>query len=189
MDLFLTLTGFVVGFVVGLTGVGGGSLMTPALILFFGIKPAVAVGTDLLYAAITKSGGVLVHHYKQSIHWRVVLLMAAGSIPATAVAVVLLKHLQASGIDYQGLIMVVLGNTLCLTGIFLLLQKWLRSISEEEAYLPLRWLHTLRTPLTVIAGFCIGLLVCLSSVGAGVIGAVFFTVVISGDAADTCCRY
>jgi uncharacterized membrane protein YfcA len=83
MDFSFTLTGFVVGFIVGMTGVGGGSLMTPILVLGFGIKPAIAVGTDLLYAAITKSGGVFVHHKHSNIQWPIVALLSSGSVPAS----------------------------------------------------------------------------------------------------------
>ena len=97
MEPGYTVAGFIVGFIVGMTGVGGGSLMTPILVLFFSLKPAVAVGTDLLYAAITKSGGIIVHHRRGTIEWRVVGLLAAGSIPATLIAVMVLKHLNAAG--------------------------------------------------------------------------------------------
>ena len=79
------ISGFLVGALVGLTGVGGGSLMTPLLILVFGINPAAAVGTDLLYAAVTKTAGSLVHGFNQTIDWRIVRRLAAGSIPVTVV--------------------------------------------------------------------------------------------------------
>ena len=72
MDFSFAIAGFCVGFIVGMTGVGGGSLMTPILVLGFGIKPAIAVGTDLLYAAITKSAGIFVHQKHGNIQWRVV---------------------------------------------------------------------------------------------------------------------
>src|ERR1044071_5023464 len=85
MDWIYTLSGRVVGFIVGLTGVGGGSLMTPLLILFFGIHPATAVGTDLLYAATTKSAGTLVHGFNRTVDWRVVGRLALGSVPAAAI--------------------------------------------------------------------------------------------------------
>ncbi|MGH8603415.1 MAG: sulfite exporter TauE/SafE family protein, partial [Gammaproteobacteria bacterium] len=100
MDFAYTISGFVVGFIVGLTGVGGGSLMTPILVLLFGIKPAIAVGTDLLYAAITKCGGIWVHHRQRTINWRIVRLMSAGSLPASALTVWTLKHFNDRGIDY-----------------------------------------------------------------------------------------
>src|SRR5260370_31693214 len=80
---FLVVSGFVVGMVVGLTGVGGGSLMTPILVLLFGVHATTAVGTDLLYAAITKTGGTLTHGLKGTVDWRVTGRLAAGSIPAT----------------------------------------------------------------------------------------------------------
>lgn len=82
MDFAYTFADFVVGFIVGMTGVGGGSLMTPILVLSFGIKPSVAVGTDLLYTAITKSGGIFVHQKHRTIEWKIVWLLAAGGVPA-----------------------------------------------------------------------------------------------------------
>src|SRR3974390_3571886 len=85
IDPLYSLSGFLVGLLVGMTGVGGGALMTPILILLFGIHPATAVGTDLLYAAATKTGGSLVHGLARSIDWRVVARLASGSIPATVV--------------------------------------------------------------------------------------------------------
>jgi len=87
MDWLYTLSGFVVGAIVGLTGVGGGSLMTPLLVLLFGVHPATAVGTDLLYAAITKAGGTAVHAKKGHVDWRITRLLAAGSIPAAALTI------------------------------------------------------------------------------------------------------
>jgi uncharacterized membrane protein YfcA len=79
MDWMFTLSGFVVGAIVGLTGVGGGSLMTPLLVLVFGVHPATAVGTDLLYAAITKAGGTFVHAQKGHVDWRITRLLAAAA--------------------------------------------------------------------------------------------------------------
>ena len=83
IDPLYSLSGFAVGLLVGMTGVGGGALMTPILIMLFGVHPATAVGTDLLYAAATKTGGSLVHGFARSIDWRVVGRLATGSIPAT----------------------------------------------------------------------------------------------------------
>jgi uncharacterized membrane protein YfcA len=84
MDAAYTLSGFVVGAIVGLTGVGGGSLMTPLLVLLFGVHPATAVGTDLLYAALTKAGGAAVHAGHRTVDWRITGRLAAGSLPAAA---------------------------------------------------------------------------------------------------------
>src|SRR5579872_674208 len=92
-----TLSGFAVGLLVGMTGVGGGSLMTPLLILLFGIHPASAVGTDLLYAAVTKSAGSVVHGFNRTIDWRVVRRLAAGSIPMTVATIAGMNALDING--------------------------------------------------------------------------------------------
>src|SRR6187402_1196968 len=97
IDPLYSLSGFAVGLLVGMTGVGAGSLMTPILILLFGIHPATAVGTDLLYAAATKTGGSLVHGFSRSIDWQVVRRLASGSVPATVVSLALLYHLNLNG--------------------------------------------------------------------------------------------
>src|SRR5271169_3784864 len=89
-------TGFAVGLLVGMTGVGGGSLMTPLLILLFGIHPATAVGTDLLYAAVTKTAGSAVHGFNRTIDWRVVRLLATGSVPMTIITIAVLSHVGTS---------------------------------------------------------------------------------------------
>lgn len=172
MDLAYTLAGFLVGFIVGLTGVGGGSLMTPILVLVFGIKPAIAVGTDLLYAAITKGGGVFVHHKRGTVEWRIVGLLACGSIPAALVSVYLLKSLEESGIDYNRLITVMLSIALILTSLVLFFRNQLQRASQNERFDAIRALHHIaRGPMTVISGVLIGVLVTLSSVGAGALGA------------------
>src|ERR1700741_689823 len=97
IDPLYSLSGFAVGALVGMTGVGGGAWMTPILILFFGIPPATAVGTDLLYAAATKTGGSLVHGFARSIDWRVVRRLATGIIPATVVTLVALSYFNING--------------------------------------------------------------------------------------------
>src|SRR5580698_7385935 len=92
-----SLSGFAVGLLVGLTGVGGGSLMTPILILLFGIHPASAVGTDLLYAAATKTAGSLVHGYNRTVDWHVVRRLATGSVPATLLTIAALSFVNLNG--------------------------------------------------------------------------------------------
>ena len=94
IDPLYSISGFAVGFLVGMTGVGGGSLMTPLLILLFGIHPATAVGTDLLYAAATKTGGSIVHNMARSIHWPAVIRLASGSIPPSVVTLLVLWKLD-----------------------------------------------------------------------------------------------
>jgi len=91
MDWMYTLSGFLVGLIVGVTGVGGGSLMTPLLVMFFGVSPATAVGTDLLYASLTKTLGAWVHSRRGTVEWKVVGLLAMGSLPAALVTILLLK--------------------------------------------------------------------------------------------------
>jgi len=174
MDFSLTITGFFVGFIIGMTGVGGGSLMTPILVLVFGIKPAIAVGTDLLYAAITKSGGVFVHHKHGNIQWKIVILLSIGSIPASICSIFIIKHLDASGINYDDLIMTTLSVALILTALLLFTRNQLHKLSEKEQFNAIKIIHRkYRKPVTIIAGVLIGVLVTLSSVGAGVIGAAF----------------
>src|SRR5215831_10265379 len=108
IDPLYSLSGFAVGALVGMTGVGGGSLMTPLLILLFGVHPSTAVGTDLLYAAATKTVGSMVHGYARSIDWRVVLRLASGSVPATVVTLAVLSLFNLSGDAARSLITLVL---------------------------------------------------------------------------------
>ncbi|MGH8650643.1 MAG: sulfite exporter TauE/SafE family protein [Gammaproteobacteria bacterium] len=172
MDIGYTLSGFIVGLIVGLTGVGGGSLMTPILVVVFGIKPAIAVGTDLLYAAITKSGGVFVHHRQQTVKWKVVALLALGSAPMALVTIAVLKALTAKGINYENVMTTTLGVALILTSLVLLFKNQLLQIGSHEKLTAVKAMHRqLQTPMTVAAGAVLGVLVTLSSVGAGALGA------------------
>lgn len=172
MDFAFTIAGFTVGFIVGMTGVGGGSLMTPILVLIFGIKPAIAVGTDLLYAAITKSGGILVHNKNSTIVWRIVGLLSMGSLPAALFSIYLLQYLDRAGINYDRLITTSLSVALILTSLVLLFKDRLQTLGRNERFDVIRKLHKqLLTPITVLAGVVLGVLVTLSSVGAGALGA------------------
>lgn len=161
------LSGVLVGGIVGMTGVGGGSLMTPILILLFGINPTTAVGTDLLYASITKSGGAVVHGFHRNIEWKVVGLLAMGSIPATAATVLLLYFLKIDSSATRHLITNVLGFALLFTAASLLfrqpLMRWYaRRIPDLNPWLVRN--------MTIIVGAVLGVLVSLSSIGAGAIG-------------------
>ncbi len=172
MDIAFTFAGFVVGFIIGLTGVGGGSLMTPILVLVFSIKPVVAVGTDLLYAAITKGGGVFAHQKRGTIDWKVVRLLSMGSIPATLAAVFILKQMASMGINYDGLITSMLSIALILTSLVILFKNQLQSLGRTEPFQVIRIIHRkLRVPMTILSGALIGILVTFSSVGAGALGA------------------
>src|SRR5947199_5105617 len=114
IDPLYVASGFGVGLLVGMTGVGGGSLMTPLLILLFGIHPATAVGTDLLYAAATKTGGSLVHGWARSIHWPVVARLACGSLPASILTLAVLWQLNLNGDVARSVINLVLCGALLL---------------------------------------------------------------------------
>jgi uncharacterized protein len=168
MDLAQVFSGFTVGAIVGITGVGGGSLMTPLLILLFGIAPATAVGTDLLYAAITKSGGTFVHARRGNVDWRIVGLLACGSIPAAALTLTLASYLGPGGLGNSARIITVsLGIALMLTAVALVLlrlQAWAQSHDVDA--LP----SSRHARLTVFTGAMLGSLVSLSSVGAGALG-------------------
>ena len=160
------LSGFGVGFVVGLTGVGGGSLMTPLLVLLFGFHPATAVGTDLLYASVTKTCGTAVHHIGQTVEWRVVGWLGAGSLPASLLTLLLIsRQLHSSAV--ASLISYVLGYALLLSALSLLFRRRILALAHVFS------LH--RRPrreaaATVVLGALLGALVSLSSVGAGAIG-------------------
>src|SRR5580658_1839562 len=103
------LSGFVVGMLVGMTGVGGGSLMTPLLVLLFGFHPATAVGTDLLFASITKTVGTGVHGFSGTVNWRITGLLATGSIPSTIATMAVLGRLGVASPQLAGIISAVLG--------------------------------------------------------------------------------
>jgi uncharacterized membrane protein YfcA len=169
IDLIYSASGLGVGFLVGLTGVGGGSLMTPLLVLLFGIHPATAVGTDLLYAAATKATGTLVHGLKGSVDWRITSRLAAGSVPAAALT---LYMLHRHGLDNPGtnqLIQVILGSALLVTAVALLFRPQLARLAYQAGRArPPREARTLGW--TVLTGAILGVLVSITSVGAGAIG-------------------
>ena len=166
MDWALTLSGFVVGALVGLTGVGGGALMTPVLVVGFGIPPLVAVGTDLVFAAATKSLGVLAHARRAAVDWRLVGLMALGSLPASLATIRFLHDGSARGLDIGPWVETALGAALVLTALALL---WRRPGPAADAPVPRR------AAWTVAAGALLGFLVTLTSVGAGALGVVLLS--------------
>jgi len=174
MDYLYTLSGFAVGAIVGLTGVGGGSLMTPLLVLLFGVPPATAVGTDLLYAAMTKAGGTVAHGRKGHIDWAITGRLAAGSIPAAAITVYILSQLPKGSNVIGQLISHGLGFALLLTAIALLFGRKLRDYAAAHEASPLR--QCCLNKITVGVGAILGVLVTISSVGAGALGvaALFF---------------
>lgn len=172
MDWAYTLSGLVVGFIVGLTGLGGGSLMTPILVLFFGIPPATAVGTDLLYASITKAGGVWVHHRKGHVDWKLVGWLAAGSLPTAIITTWVLTALDLRDEHLSTLISSVLGVALILTAMAILFRETLRRFSRDREHVGQTWGPERLVPATVATGVVLGVFVTISSVGAGAIGMV-----------------
>jgi uncharacterized membrane protein YfcA len=169
IDPLYSLSGFFVGMLVGMTGVGGGSLMTPLLILLFGIHPATAVGTDLLYAAATKTGGSLVHGFARSIDWRVVRRLASGSIPATFATIVILSHFDLNSAAARSLITFVLSAALFVTAFALVFGQPIVAFYRAR----MSELDPRRTATTtVVVGVLLGVLVSISSVGAGAIGVI-----------------
>jgi uncharacterized membrane protein YfcA len=167
LDPLLSLSGFLVGLLVGQTGMGGGALMTPVLVLVFGMHPATAVGTDLLYASATKSVGTLVHGLGQTVNWRIVGRLATGSVPATAITLLLISQLDLNSRRGDQVISSILGVMLLLTALSLLCRRQfislvgrrLDSLSPQQVAI---W--------TILTGAGLGVLVTISSVGAGAIG-------------------
>jgi len=173
MALFATiqplfvLSGFAVGFLVGMTGVGGGSLMTPLLILLFHVHPVTAVGTDLIYASVTKTGGSMVHGLNRTIDWRIVRRLASGSLPASVLTMAALWWLKFDPAAYSALVTKCLGVALLATAAALLLRRrLLASYSRRVGVLSERQTRT----CTIVTGIVLGVLVTISSVGAGALG-------------------
>jgi uncharacterized membrane protein YfcA len=172
MDWMYTLSGFLVGLIVGVTGVGGGSLMTPLLVLLFGVSPATAVGTDLLYASLTKSLGGWVHGRRGTVNWRVVGLMALGSLPAAVVTILFLKYLTLDAKTLRTLVTSVLSVALLLTAAALLFKDRIHRIARRDDGTVYELHHRYLPGATIATGVVVGALVTVSSVGAGVLGTV-----------------
>ena len=167
IDPVYVASGFGVGLLVGMTGVGGGSLMTPLLIILFGVHPATAVGTDLLYAAATKAGGGIVHGWARTIHWPAVIRLASGSIPASILTLLMLWQLDLSVESARSLVNAVLCLALLLTATSLIFRKLV--IENLRARME-RFDDATIARATVLVGACLGVLVSISSVGAGAVG-------------------
>jgi len=175
VELFHIAAGALVGLVIGLTGVGGGSLMTPILVLGFGISPAIAVGTDLLYAALTKCSGIYFHHKNRTVDWKIVFLLGSGSIPCSIITILLLEHLKKAGVNFDNIIMLTLSVMLILTSFIIIIKSRLLAFihsNHGDSFL-VHFVRTYRPLITVFAGCILGCVVTLSSVGAGAIGSAF----------------
>jgi uncharacterized membrane protein YfcA len=169
MTLTYVASGFAVGILVGLTGVGGGSLMTPLLTLLFGVNPAVAVGTDLAFASITKTAGTFAHRVRGTVHWDVVKLLCIGALPAAVVATLALNYFGALSPKLGQFIRYSIAASVLLTVIALLfrgrMQAWINAHPDRQ--LKGRKLRT----ATILCGAVLGTLVTVSSIGAGAVGA------------------
>jgi uncharacterized membrane protein YfcA len=188
MDLHFILGGALVGFIVGATGVGGGSLMTPLLTLGFGVSAPVAVGTDLLFAAITKAGGAAAHARRGSVSWPITGWLVAGSVPAAIMTLALLRTIALDATAFSKLVTPTLGAALLLTATALAFKTQIQALGRrfatsdervvalagatEAGYLPVTVERLARPLPTALIGVVIGTLVTLTSVGAGVLGVV-----------------
>jgi uncharacterized membrane protein YfcA len=162
-----SLAGVLVGVLVGLTGVGGGSLMTPLLVLAFGFHPATAVGTDLLYASATKTVGTAVHGWKGTVDWRVVRRLAIGSVPATVITLFFLSYAARSSKDTGETIATALGVVLLLTAVAMMFrQQIVNRLAPQFGAVDTRRV----AGWTIVLGAVLGFLVSLTSVGAGALG-------------------
>ncbi len=169
MTVSYVVSGFAVGLLVGLTGVGGGSLMTPLLTLLFGIHPSVAVGTDLAFASATKTAGTLAHRFKGTVRWEVVRRLSYGALPAALATTLLLKHFGAVSDGIALTIRYSIAISVLLTVTALLfrsrMQAWLNAHPQRQLQ------GAALTNATIAAGALLGTLVTISSIGAGAVGA------------------
>ncbi|WP_151634384.1 sulfite exporter TauE/SafE family protein [Noviherbaspirillum aerium] len=169
MTVTYVISGFAVGLLVGLTGVGGGSLMTPLLTLFFGVSPTVAVGTDLAFASATKTAGTLAHRVRGTVRWEVVRHLCYGALPAALLTTLALKYFGAMDKQIGQIIRYSIAGSVLLTVVALLfrsrMQAWV--IAHPEKQLQGRNLAI----VTIVVGALLGTLVTISSIGAGAVGA------------------
>lgn len=161
--------GFAVGLLVGMTGVGGGSLMTPLLTLLFGVSPTVAVGTDLAFASITKSAGTITHRFNNTVDWTIVRRLCLGALPAALVSTLALRHFGALDAHIGQVIRYSIAGSVMLTVVALLLRR--RMIAWMSAHPERQLQGKALTTATVVSGAILGVLVTVSSIGAGAIGA------------------
>jgi uncharacterized membrane protein YfcA len=169
MSITYIVSGFAVGLLVGMTGVGGGSLMTPLLTLLFGVNPSVAVGTDLAFASITKSAGTITHRSRGTVQWHIVRRLCMGALPAALVATLALQYFGPLGAEIGQLIRYSIAVSVLLTVVAILfrgkMMAWVHARPGRQ--LQGRSLAT----ATVVSGVVLGILVTISSIGAGAIGA------------------
>ncbi len=169
MSITYILSGFAVGLLVGMTGVGGGSLMTPLLTLLFGVNPSVAVGTDLAFASITKSAGTITHRMRGTVQWQIVGRLCLGALPAALAATLALQHLGPLDAAIGQVIRYTIAVSVLLTVVAILFRARLLAWVQGR---PGRQLQGRRlAAATIVSGAVLGVLVTVSSIGAGAIGA------------------
>lgn len=171
IDFYYILAGAIAGSVIGLTGVGGGALMTPILLLFFGIPPTTAIATDLWFAAITKIAGAFVHHQSGHVDWQVAKRLWVGSLPSSLIIVILFGF--GFVIAKISWLTSAIGLLILLTALGLFFAPKLINSATRRQLSTLCYLKNLQPTLTVIAGSIIGVCVSLTSVGAGALGSLF----------------
>lgn len=171
MEVYNGVAGLLVGIMVGITGVGGGALMTPILVLLFGIAPVTAVGTDLWFAAITKLFGGGIHIRRKAVDWQVLWRLSAGSLPAASVTLWVLSLLGMGKIANQ-LTLFALGGVLFVTSVALLFKQRLHAVSSQWRIREPVHFKKWQPALTVLMGGVLGVVVTLTSVGAGALGTV-----------------
>jgi len=171
LDIPIAITGLLVGTVVGATGVAGGALMTPILVMLFGIAPTTAVGTDLLYASATKMFGTAVHQKHGTIDWEIVRRLATGSLPAAALTLWWM-HSSGTGSIKDGVIVFAIGIALGITALGMFFKEQLHSFGTRLRVGDSERFKAVQPVLTVTAGALLGVTVTLTSVGAGAIGTV-----------------
>ena len=171
MDLAAVFAGFLTGAIVGMTGVGGGAIMTPILILLLGVAPQTAVGTDLLFATITKLVAVSVHRSRGTIDWQIVRRLALGSIPAACLTLLLMFRFSAIR-DAGSVIMPALGIALVITSVAMIFRKTLHGFAKHWRISTPTSFKRVQPVLTVLAGVLLGVMITVTSIGAGALGAV-----------------
>jgi len=169
MSLTYIICGFLVGTLVGLTGVGGGALMTPLLTMVFGVPASVAIGTDLAFASITKVAGTIAHKSIGTVNWRVVRLLCFGALPAALVAILCLKTFGVLNQTTNQILRYTIGCSVLLTVISLIfksqMQSWINAHPEKQLH------GRTLTVATIFVGAILGSLVTVTSIGAGAVGA------------------
>ncbi len=168
-DLSTGVAGLLVGAIVGVTGVGGGALMTPILVMLFGVAPTTAVGTDLLYASITKMFGTAVHHQHGTVDWQVVRRLASGSLPAAALTLAWM-HFSGEGHIQDGVVIFTLGVALTVTALGILFKDGIHALGTRSRLGDSVRFKAMQPALTVACGVLLGVMVTLTSVGAGALG-------------------